>query len=84
MFEESTELSAFQIQNGRALVERLRNNPENMIDFAAWVVEKMWLSLVDESDVVVLDMAEALGRSGFNRDFLERHPGLADNILKPI
>ncbi len=84
MIEGNTKLSAFQIENGQALVERLRNNPENMIDFAAWVVEKMWLSLVNQSDVVVLDMAEALGRSGFNRDFLDRHPGLIDNILKPV
>ncbi|MCZ7484574.1 hypothetical protein [Rhizobium rhizogenes] len=75
MFERNTELSASQIQNGRDLVERLRNNPDNMIDFAAWVVEKMWISLVDQGDVVVLDMAEALDKSGFNRDFLGCHPG---------
>lgn len=44
-----------------------------MVDFAAWVADKMWLALLQQSDVVTLEMNEALHRSGFNMDFLA-HP----------
>ena len=66
MPENEIQLTALQIENGRALIDRLRSKPENMADFAAWVVEKMWISLLQQSDVVTLNMSEALHKSGFN------------------
>ncbi|UHS56810.1 hypothetical protein [Agrobacterium vaccinii] len=81
MPETDTKLTALQVENGRALVDRLRSKPDDMVDFAAWVVEKMWLSLVQQSDVVTLEMNEALHRSGFNRDFLDRNLEPAADIL---
>ncbi|KRA63058.1 hypothetical protein HW571_02980 [Agrobacterium genomosp. 3] len=71
MPETESKLTELQEEDGRALVERLRMNPDQMVDFAAWVVEQMWAALVDQSDVVSLDMSEALQRSGFNDDFMD-------------
>lgn len=79
MPETEKKLTALQEENIRALILRLRKNPDRMIDFAAWVVAEMWDSIIDQSNVVTLDMSETMRRSGFNDDFLERHPeDLAD------
>ncbi|NTD84338.1 hypothetical protein [Agrobacterium tumefaciens] len=74
MPDTESKLTALQEENVRALIVRLRKNPDRMINFAEWVVAEMWDSIIDQSNVITLDMGETMRRSGFVQDFLDRHP----------
>lgn len=57
-------------ENGQKYIAELRNDPERMVDFAAWVFEQTWAAMREQSDTVTLSVDDMTQRSGFGECFL--------------
>lgn len=57
-------------ENGQKYIAELRNDPDRMVDFAAWVFEQTWLAMHEQNDTVILSVNDVTLRSGFGECFL--------------